>query len=182
MLKLDEEVILNSLLKLRDKLGTNKITGSFEDFPVKYQICYKEILDRLEAKKFIKDFSDFGAENFVLTLEPSSLENFVEKATSKSTFTTTSEQYITENNIEKRITAIEKIIEKRGGEEKEDLKALMEEVREVCENLQNHPTLQPRRSLIKRIIEINKNHPWVYSEVVKIFGVTMIKIMSGKTN
>ena len=185
MLKLDEEVILNSLLKLREKLGTNKVTGSYEDFPVKYQICYKEILDRLEQKKFIKDFTDFQGENFTLTLQPSSLESFIKKRNGGNVPTNpssenTKDQYLVEHNIEKRITAIEKIIEKRGGEDKEALKSLMEEVRELCENLQDNPTLQPRKTLIKRIIEINKAHPWVYSEVVKIFGVTMIQIMSGK--
>ena len=189
MLKLDEEVILNSLLKLRDKIGSNKITGSFEDFPVKFQICYKEILERLEAKNIIKDFSDFHGENFVLTLQPSSLDLIIKNAASKavpptpvteSRTTSSSESLPSDSNIEKRISAIEKIIDDKGGEDKEALKNLMEEIRELCENLSSHPTIQPRKTLIKRLVELNKYHPWVYGEAVKIFGVTMIEILSGK--
>ena len=189
MLKLDEEVILNSLLKIKDRTGSNEITGSYEDFPVKYQICYKEIIERLEAKNYIKNFYDYGGENFVLTLQPSSLESFLEQAVNKNTVTPStpsnethkeSQQNITDHSIETRIKAIENIIAQRGGSDKEELKSLMEEVKELCENLKGNPTIQPHKSLIKRIVEINKTHPWVYTEVIKIFGVTMVEIMSGK--
>ena len=185
MLKLDEEVILNSLLKIKDRTGSNEITGSYEDFPVKYQICYKEIIERLETKNYLKNFYDYGGENFVLTLQPTALESFMEHAVSKNATPSSeankeSQQNITDHSIETRIKAIEDIISQRGGADKEELKALMEEVRELCENLKSHPTIQPRKSLIKRILDINKTHPWVYTEVIKIFGVTMVEIMSGK--
>ena len=184
MLKLDEEVILNSLLKIKDRTGSNEITGSYEDFPVKYQICYKEIIERLEAKNYVKNFYDYSGENFVLTLQPAAFESFLEHAVNNNTVTSSDTQkevgHLIDHKIETRINAVEDIISQKGGADKEELKALMEEIREVCENLKNNPTIQPRKSLIKRIVEINKTHTWVYSEIIKLFGVTMVEIMSGK--
>ena len=83
MLNHDEEEIIKILLKLSKEQNTLKISGTFSDFPVKYQIVYKEILERLEANKFIKDFEVYMAEDFTLTLLSPAV-NYFDKKTEKN--------------------------------------------------------------------------------------------------
>ena len=181
MLNHDEEEILNVLLKLKTKQNSDKITGSFDDFPVKYQIYYKEILERLESKQIIKDFSDFQGENFVLTLIPSALQEITDDSSTSRSGKKTAKSALKPIDIGKRITVLERTIEHKGGADKQELKELFEEIRELCENLASNPTIQPRKTLIKRITDANIKHPWVYGEAVKIFGITMIKLMSSSS-
>lgn len=173
-LKRDEEEILKVLLKLYNEQNKTTITGSFSDFPIKYQIIYKEILLRLQEQKFIKDFEDYIAEDFMVTLLPPALNYFAKRNMPKTAKVTASG-----NTYTVVLGEMEALISIHGGEDQEQLTEIAEEMREFCDNLKDAPTVQPRRLLMKKIAELSPKYPWLLEKITKALGLTMIDIMAG---
>lgn len=82
-------------------------------------------------------------------------------------------------SIESKINNIEKEIEKRGGEDKEDLQELLQETKEIVENFQNSKNVQPRKGFINRLSKHLEKHGWFYGAVTTILGEAVIQILSG---
>lgn len=175
MLNHDEEEILKILLNLSKEQKSLMISGSFTDFPVKYQIVYKEIIKSLERCKFIAHFEDFIADDFLLTLLPSAVTYFRDKAEIKNK-KSNGAIGINHNSI---ISELEALIAIKGGDDKSQLTDIAEEIREYCDNLKSTPTIQPRKMLIKKIGTYSKKYPWFMEKIVKIFGFFVMELMAG---
>lgn len=175
ILKRDEEEILKILLKLYNEQGKAEISGSFTDFPVKYQIVYKEILNHLQANKFITNFEVFVAEDFVLTLLPEALNYFAKKNVSGNSINPAGIVGISAKNV---LEEIEALIGINGGEDYEELTEIADEIREFCNNLKTTPTIQPRKVLIKKILDFYEKYPWLQEKTTKVLGLTMMEIMA----
>lgn len=174
VLKHDEEEILKVLLKLYNEQNKATITGSFSDFPIKYQIVYKEILLRLQEQKFIKDFEDYIAEDFMVTLLPEALNYFAKRnmpKQPKKSASSTSYSVI--------LGELEALIAVHGGADKDQLTEISEEIREFCDNLKNAPTVQPRKLLLKKVAELSPKYPWLSEKISRALGLTMMDIMAG---
>lgn len=173
-LKRDEEEILKVLLKLYNEQNNVIITGSFSDFPIKYQIVYKEILLRLQDQKFINDFEDYIGEDFQVTLLPTALNYFANRNTPKSAKIIT-----TETTYSMVLNELEALISIHGNQDQNQLTEISEEIREFCDNLKNAPTVQPRKLLMKKIADLGPKYPWLQEKITKALGLTMIDIMAG---
>ena len=166
VLKRDEEEILKVLLKLYNEQNKTTITGSFSDFPIKYQIVYKEILLRLQDQKFIKDFEDYIAEDFQVTLLPEALNYFAKRNMPK-----TQKVSVSGTNYSAVLSEMEALIAVHGGSDKEELTEIAEVVREFCDNLKNAPTVQPRKLLMKKVAELSPKYPWLIEKITKALGL-----------
>lgn len=199
MLNHDEEEVLKVLLKLYKEQNARDISGSFKNFPVKYQICYKEIISRLDSKKFVANFADFVAGDFVLTLMPGALCYFANKngdfdkvqelepvsdhdhknkpdqPEKPATFTIPSVGI----NITVRLRELEKQAEIIGGEKKELLLGVIDSIRKIFENLKNNSVIKPDKELMNRISQLSADFPWLYGEIVYILGTLMMRILIG---
>ena len=88
---------------------------------------------------------------------------------------------VTNSNItvNTSISELEKEISEKGGEDKEELLDLLEQVKELCENMKMSNSLPKSKSLMKKISEHFSTHSWFYTQVVQIIGSTVMKIMLG---
>lgn len=213
MLNYDEEEVLKILLKLYKEQNARDISGSFKNFPVKYQIIYKEIITRLESKKFVMNFAEFIAGDFVLTLMPPALSYFSDKQKGGSNLEPVhpdeagrdedlphlegadAADFMGPNPAEKarqtfvvprlginvslRLKELEKQAEIIGGENKDDLISVIQDIRKIFENLKTNPVIKPNKALIQKITNLSADFPWIYGELVYILGTLMMRILLG---
>lgn len=221
MLNYDEEEVLKVLLKLYKEQNNKNISGSFKDFPAKYQICYKEIISRLHDKKFIINFDDFIAGDFVLTItsyalryftdkeniitqeekttleaikkEPAKTQNVNSDSSSNSIISQKqdypeqqkenessykeninrkykSDDYYINMNIISKLKNLEKQAEILEDNQKKELEEILTAIKNILENLRKSSTITPDRKLIEKIFISSSKSPWIYSEIINIFG------------
>lgn len=82
-------------------------------------------------------------------------------------------------NIESTISNIEKEIEQKGGDDKEELQELLQETKEIIENFENSKIVQPRKGFINRLSKHLEKHGWFYGAIATTLGEAFIKILSG---
>lgn len=82
-------------------------------------------------------------------------------------------------SIESTISNIEKEIEQKGGEDKEELQELLQETKEIIENFENSKIVQPRKRFINRLSKHLEKHGWFYGAIATTLGEAFIKILSG---
>lgn len=205
MLNYDEESILKVLYSLYKEQNKQVVSGSFRDFPVKYQICYKEIISRLIEKKLITNFSDFIAGDFVLTLMPAGINYFGEEC--KEDFEDCIEDKSASENTEDKEIKTKQEQEKQGSHKSPDindititinirLKELIKQAEQINENdkktlLQiledvkkitdyinlNHSVINYENSkdFVKKVLALNSKYPWLYNEIINILGTAVFK-------
>ncbi len=82
-------------------------------------------------------------------------------------------------NLESSFNNVEKEIEEKGGEDKEELHDLLQETKEIIENFENSKIVQTRKSFINRLSKHLEKHSWFYGAITTILGETFIKVLSG---
>lgn len=82
-------------------------------------------------------------------------------------------------SIQSTISNIEEEIEKKGGEDKEELQELLQETKEIIENFENSKIVQPRKGFINRLSKHLEKHGWFYGAIATTLGEAFIKILSG---
>lgn len=90
---------------------------------------------------------------------------------------TISHSTITANNV---ISSIEKEIEEKGGSDKEELRSLLEEIKELCDNIQANKSLPKSKVLMNKISKHFSTHGWFYGAVVQLIGTAAMQIMAGE--
>ena len=75
---------------------------------------------------------------------------------------------------------IEKEIEEKGGEDKEELRDLLEEIKELCDNIQANKSLPKSKSLMNRISKHFETHGWFYGAAVQLIGTAAMQVMTRK--
>lgn len=81
--------------------------------------------------------------------------------------------------IENTISSIEKEIEAKGGDDKETLRNLLEEIKELCDNIRANKSLPKSKSLMNRISKHFETHRWFYGAVVQLIGTAAMQVMVG---
>lgn len=197
MLNHDEEEVLKVLLKLCKEQNTRDISGSFKDFPAAYQICYKEIISRLNNKNFVLNFNDFIAGDFILTITQSAIKYFSEKEKIKKDETIqNSNSSLNLNNcslnnyedkkeykspdycdmiIMLKLKSFEKYAETLEDNLKNNLEDLCEEIKNLYENSKISSTVTANKQLVEKIYFNSKQFPWIYNEIINILGNIFIK-------
>ncbi len=83
---------------------------------------------------------------------------------------------ITDSNIviNNSVEQLEKEIEEKGQEDKEELKQILDEVRDYIDNINATKNIQKNTGLFKRIGNHLEKHQWFYSQIVGILGQTLL--------
>ena len=89
---------------------------------------------------------------------------------------------ITDSNItiDNSVSQIEKEIEEKGNEDKEELKQILEEVKDYIDNINTTKNIPKNTGLFKRIGHHLNKHQWFYSQVVGLLGQTLLLAMGNK--
>lgn len=195
----NSEEILKILLEMHRECNSYDIQGNYNKIPKCYHSGLTQIFDTLQQSGMIFNHTRFLG-GFYLSLSPIALTYFEDKekalkaeeekqmaqnisiqhltATgSNINFGTISNSTVTAQNI---VSEIEQQIEEQGGEDKDELKNLLEEVKELCEDIKSNMPLPKRAPLMNRISNHLAKHGWFYGAVVQLIGNTAIMAMAGK--
>ena len=195
----NSEGILKILLKMYDKRKSYEIQADYDEIPEEYQSGLIQILDNLKQYGMIFDHVEFIGGGFMFTLSPQALTYFedkekVLKAEQEKTMTPNiniQNLNATGSNInfgsiidstlsaQNFVSNLEKQIEEQGGEDKAELKDLLEEVKELCESIKVNNPLPKRANLMTKISNHLDKHGWFYGAVVQLLGTATMTAMMG---
>lgn len=82
-------------------------------------------------------------------------------------------------NIDNSYNEIEKMIEKKGGDDKDQLQQILLEVKDYIENITTLKTIPKNTSLFTRIGNHIQKHQWFYQSITSMLGAAVIKTMNG---
>ena len=199
MLDKNSEELLKILLKMYDDCKCFDIHADYDEIPEGYQSGLTQILDNLKQYGMIFRHIEFLGGGFNFSLSPQALTYFADKekalkdeqdrqmaqniniqtlsATgSNINFGTITNSTLTTQNI---VSEIEKQIEEQGGDDKDELKDLLEEVKELCESIKTNNPLPKRANLMTKISNHLEKHGWFYGAVVQLLGTAAMSAMMG---
>lgn len=84
-------------------------------------------------------------------------------------------------NMDNLVSRIEQEIEKKcdNEEDKIELKKLLEETKEIIENIQDSRHIDKRKGFFQKLTEHFDKHGWFYAEVIGLLGETALKLLGG---
>lgn len=199
MMDKNSEEILKILLKMYDECKSYDIQATYDEIPQGYQNGLTQILDTLKQYGMIFRHIEFIGGTFEFSLSPQALTYFEDKekalkleqekqiaqniniqnltATgSNINFGTITNSTLSAENI---IHNLEKQIDELGGDDKEQLKDLLEEVKELCESIKINAPLPKRTNLMTKISNHLEKHGWFYGAVVQLLGTAAMNVMMG---
>lgn len=196
MLGRDAEEILKVLIRLYKEIQSFRLAGDYELFPEKYQNVIPNLFEKLEQNELIYGYTLFLGGDFMVNLSPDALTYFEDKAKAekaKQISQTITIHNLTANGsnvnlgslsystmtIENTISSIEKEIESKGGDDKEELRNLLEEIKELCDNIRANKSLPKSKSLMNRISKHFETHGWFYGAAVQLIGTAAMQVMVG---
>ena len=81
-------------------------------------------------------------------------------------------------SIDNSTSRIEQEIEEKGGEDQDELRELLDEVKELIENMQDSRHIQKNKGLFSKLSNHLEKHGWFYGEVVGLLGSTVMQMLS----
>ena len=81
--------------------------------------------------------------------------------------------------VDNSIHQIEQAIDEKGGEDKEDLHELLDEVKELIENMETSRSIPKQKKLYQRISDHMEKHGWFYGAVVQLLGTAALTLVGG---
>ena len=79
--------------------------------------------------------------------------------------------------VDNSIHEIERMIDEQGGEDKEELLELLEEVKELIENMQSSRSVPKQKKLFQRISNHFEKHGWFYGAIVQLLGTAAMTML-----
>lgn len=83
-------------------------------------------------------------------------------------------------SVDNSVHEIERLIDKEGGEDKEELHELLEEIKELIENMQASRSVPKQKKLIQRISDHAAKHGWFYGAVVQLLGTATFAMLGAQ--
>ncbi len=79
--------------------------------------------------------------------------------------------------VDNSIHEIERMIDEHGGEDKEELLEVLEEVKELLENMQTSRNIPKQKRLFQRISDHVAKHGWFYEAIVQLLGTAALTML-----
>lgn len=81
--------------------------------------------------------------------------------------------------VDNSIHLIEQAIDEKGGEDKQELHELLDEVKELIENIQSSRAIPKQKKLFEKISNHMEKHGWFYGAVVQLLGTAALGLIGG---
>lgn len=82
--------------------------------------------------------------------------------------------------VDSHITQIEKDIEEKADDnDKEILKEILEDAKEIMENIKNNGVIEKRKGFFKKLTEHANKYGWFYAEIVNLIGTVVLAKIGG---
>lgn len=83
-------------------------------------------------------------------------------------------------NVDSHVTRIEKDIEAKANDnDKESLKKILEDAKEIMENIKNNGPIEKRKGFFKKLTEHANKYGWFYAEIVNLIGTAVLTKIGG---
>lgn len=82
-------------------------------------------------------------------------------------------------SIDNSIQRLEREIDEKGGDDSANLKELLDEVKELIENMQESRRIPKNKSLFERLSNHLEKHGWFYGEVIGLIGAAAMQMLRG---
>lgn len=82
-------------------------------------------------------------------------------------------------SVDDNIHRIEREIDKKGGENAEELHDLLVEVKELIENIQDSRHIPKNKGLFSKLSNHFEKHGWFYGEIIGLLGAEALKMLQG---
>lgn len=79
--------------------------------------------------------------------------------------------------IDNSIHEIERTIDECGGEDKEELHKLLDEIKELVENMETSRSIPKQKRLYQKISDHMEKHGWFYGAVVQLLGTAAMNML-----
>ena len=83
-------------------------------------------------------------------------------------------------SVDNSVKNIEKKIDESGGGDKEALIEILEEVKELIENIETSRSIPKQKGLLKKISEHATTHGWFYGEIIALLGQAALQMIGGQ--
>lgn len=80
-------------------------------------------------------------------------------------------------SVDNSIHEIERAIDERGGDDKADLYELLDEVKELIENMQTSRSIPKQKKLYQKLSDHMAKHGWFYGAVVQLLGTAALGML-----
>lgn len=186
------EEVLHCLLKCERANGYH-ISFCDDIFPVHIQMSSSLELEKLVQYGMIGGVIDWD-NGAMLNLLPPAISYFEDKEAALSRKKEADERMSVGNitnygnivfgdvsdstlTVDNSIHEIERMIDERGGEDKEDLKDILDEVKELLENIEASRSIPKQKKLFQRITDHLAKHGWFYGAIIQLLGTEVIKMI-----
>lgn len=197
ILKSIEEETLKILLEHYDGNKENCINVRYEWFPKYIEVAINDIIDNLKIVGIISQ-EIFVCGSFGVFLTPNGINYFKDKEEylkemDEEKKKSKSQNIITINadrsnvvvgdvtnstlSIDNSIHEIEKIIDEKGGEDKEKLLEVLDEVKELIQNIKASRQVPNNKGFVKRLTAHLDNHGWFYAQIVALLGKSVLGLL-----
>lgn len=82
-------------------------------------------------------------------------------------------------SVDNSIHEIERIIDEKGGEDKDDLYEILDELKELIENINTSRSIPKQKKLFQRITDHAAKHGWFYGAVIQLLGTAVMSGLGG---
>lgn len=80
-------------------------------------------------------------------------------------------------SVDNSIHKLERDIEELGGDDKEELQELLDEVKELIENIESSRSIPKQKRLFHRLNDHVVRHGWFYGGVIQLLGTAVMKCL-----
>ena len=190
------EEILSCILKVYNTTKSRELMGESTDFPAHYQDVLELEFNELSDLGLILNQHVYIDGTWDATLTDGGINYFEHKTQETEQVKTKEEKQINIGSIvvngsnlvlgdvidssllvDNSISRIEKEIGEKGGEEKEELQELLEEVKGLIENMQNSRHIPRNNGLFSKLSNHFEKHGWFYGEVVGLLGSAIMQML-----
>ena len=196
MMDAASEEILQMLLSNYDGNPGRAVRGNYDIVPTAYTMSLPFEFDKLKMYGMISNSRVWIGGMWEATLSPQGATYFEDKkrATEKAEAEKENKFNIgsivangsnlvlgdvinSALSVDNATSRIEQEIEEKGGEDKQELRELLEEVKELIENMQDSRHIPKNKGIFSKLSNHLKKHAWFYGEVVGLLGSTVVQML-----
>ncbi len=85
-------------------------------------------------------------------------------------------------HIDNSIQQIESLIEEKGGDDKEEIYSILNETKEIINEISKTKEIKPRDSFVVKLGNHLSKHGWFYTAIVTLLGTVVISILKLEGN
>ncbi len=190
------EEILECILSIYNENENREVHGNETNIPLAYQSSLALEFDKLKLYGVLSRTCVYFTGAWEVVVTPQGLTYFEDKIQAKEkeknmhkssinigSIVTTGSNLIlgdvVNSNllIDNSIQKIENEIDQKGGDDSENLKKLLDEVKELIENIQESRHIPKNKSLFERLSNHLEKHGWFYGEVIGLIGTATMQML-----